>query len=248
MKIIQKRKYWHLLCVYDFMTFLRSTVFTSLAISLLAAATVAKANSIVLTQDAYSYDVGGEFSATTTPQSFLGAYVPGETIVNGGFETFCVETTVDFNPGSSYTYNLSNSDSLGRQLTEGAAFLYYEFASGNLSGYNYNSAATRKTDAGLLQAAIWWFQGNQTYNDGNYTIPTTANNQFYALAINTLGANATSANNGLYNVEILELWNSDGTAAQNQLVYLPDGGMTAALFGMSFIGMFLIQFRRRKVS
>jgi len=123
-----------------------------------------------------------------------------------------------------------------------------------LTGYDYNTANTasdkalRKTDAGLLQAAIWWLQGNQTYNDGSYQIPSTSNNPFYALAISTLGSiNATNANNGQYGVDVLQMW--DGTSpAQNQLVLVPDGGMTAGLLGMGLVGMFLVQSRRRKSS
>ena len=97
------------------MKLLRIVVLTFLAASIPMAVTVVRANSVVLTQGNYSYDVGGEFTATTS-QSFLNNYVPS-TIVNGGFETFCVETTVKFTPGSSYSYNLSNTDSQGRQLT-----------------------------------------------------------------------------------------------------------------------------------
>jgi len=41
----------------------------------------------------------------------------------------------------------------------------------------------------------------------------------------------------------------DGTSpAQNQLVLVPDGGMTAGLLGMGLVGMFLVQSRRRKSS
>jgi hypothetical protein len=223
-----------------------------LAVLSLSGMPAAFANSVVLNQDAYSYDVGGEFSAVTS-QNFLNNYA-SSTIVGGGFETFCIETTVDFTPGQTYTYNLSSVDSLGRNLTEGTAFLYYEFAKGVLSGYDYNiandptDAADRKADAGELQAAIWWLQGNQTYGDGQYTVPTIANNAFYALAISTLGSNATSANDGIYGVEVLQMWNANGAAAQNQLVLVPDGGMTVALLGMSLAGMCLVQFRLRKHS
>jgi hypothetical protein len=228
------------------MKIIRTVVLTFLAASIPMAVTVVKANSVVLTQGNYSYDVGGEFTATTS-QSFLNNYVPS-TIVNGGFETFCIETTVNFTPGSTYSYNLSGTDSLGRQLTEGAAFLYYEFAKGTLPGYVYNNTAQRNTDAGLLQAAIWWLQGNQTYNDGSYQIPSTSNNTFYNLAITTLGSiNATNANNGQYGVEVLQMWNGS-SPAQNQLVLVPDAGMTAGLLGMGLVGMFLVQSRRRKSS
>jgi hypothetical protein len=239
------------------MKFLRAAVVTFLAVSIPMGLTVVKANSVVLTQGNYSYDVGGEFQAVTSPQSFLNYYVPS-TIVNGGFETFCVEAAVTYNPGFSYSYILSNTDSQGRQLTEGAAFLYYEFAKGTLAalaGYDYNTANTasdkaqRKADAGLLQAAIWYLQGKQTYSDGKYTTPTIINNPFYALAISTLGSiNATNANNGKYGVEVMQLWDATGKDHQNQLVLVPDGGMTAGLLGMGLVGMFLVQSRCRKSS
>jgi len=198
-----------------------------------------------LNQNAYSYDVGGEFSAVTSP-SFLANY-NSSAIVNGGFETFCVETTVDFSPGHGYTFTLSNQDSLGRDLTLGAAFLYYEFGTGNLSGYNYANASTRKADAGLLQAAIWWLQGNQTYNDGHYVTPTLVNNPFYALAVTTLGGAVTDPNNGTYGVEVLQLWDERQRAAQNQLVItsVPDGGMTAGFLGLGLASLAFIRTKLR---
>ena len=61
----------------------------------LAGSRAGATNTIVLNQDSYSFVNGGEFSASTSPGSFLGAYAP-ETIVNGGFETFCVEVSVYF--------------------------------------------------------------------------------------------------------------------------------------------------------
>jgi len=214
-----------------------------LTVLALSMAPAAFANTIVLSKDNYSYKVGGEFSAVTTGQNFLNNY-SSKAIVNGGFETFCVETTVAFTPGASYNYTLSNKDSLGRNLSEGAAFLYYEFAKGVLAGYNYVNTSARLTDAGLLQAAIWWLQGKQTYS--GYIIPTVSNNPFYALAISTLGlSHATNANNGVYRVEIIQL-TSYGKPAQNQLVLVPDSAITAVLLGTSLAGLLLIQFRARK--
>jgi len=53
--------------------------------------------------------------------------------VGTAFDTFCVEVDTDFNPGSTYDFSVNLShDSSGRVLTEGAAFLYYQFATGNL--------------------------------------------------------------------------------------------------------------------
>jgi hypothetical protein len=226
-------------------------VLMSLGVLTMMATPAAMANSVTLNQDAYSYDVGGEFSAVISAQNFVNNYA-SVAVINGGFETFCIETTVDFTPGQTYSYQLSSIDSLGRNLTEGAAYLYSQFAEGALAGYDYNSgndstdAAIRKTDAGELQAAIWWLQGEQTYGDGNYTIPTILNNVYYAAAIGMFGSGATNASNGAFGVEVLQMSNSSGPA-QNQLVLVsaPDGGLTAGLLGMSLAGLCLIQFKLR---
>src|SRR5271170_4936028 len=78
------------------------------------------ANQITLTQNAdYSTDDGGEFTAVTTGQDFLGDGYVASTEVNGGFETFCVESSVYFYQNTSYNYTLSSTtDSDGLALNE----------------------------------------------------------------------------------------------------------------------------------
>jgi hypothetical protein len=217
---------------------------------------VAKANTVTLdvTPGYYPGNGGGEFTAYTS-QNLLNNYNSG-AVVNGGFETFCLETGVEFYPGKTYYYTLGNTTqpsrgnpSLGSglALSMGAAYLYYEFATGQLQGYDYTKGASREADDNLLQAAIWWFQGNQTY--GNYNNPGTTDNEFVDLAVSTLGStDAYGAANGAYGVDVLQMWsNANGTgAAQNQLVLVPDGGMTAGLLGISLFGMGLVQLWRRK--
>ena len=70
---------------------------------LVLSAIVAQATdkTVVLTQDAYSFSVAGEFNANLS-QNFLGNYA-SSAIVGTGFETFCIETMVDFNAGQTYT-------------------------------------------------------------------------------------------------------------------------------------------------
>ena len=130
----------------------------------------------------------------------------------------------------------------GIALTEGAAYLYYEFATGNLSGYNYTPGGGRVTTAGQLQAAIWYFMGEGLASG------FTTSDQFITLADSNL-ADPFAANNSLYGVEVLQLTtpgSNPSVADQNQLVLtpVPDGGMTAAMLGMSLAGMFLVQFQQ----
>jgi hypothetical protein len=213
---------------------------------LVAIASAAQANSIVVTQNQYSYGIASEFSAVTS-DNFIANYAPVSTLGNA-FETFCVESDVLVDPGFSYTYVLANQDSAGRALSLGAAYLYYEFATGQLAGYAYNVPATRQTDAGELQSAIWEFQGGQSLS----AFPSYTTDPFYALATNALGSAAFSPSDGAYNVDIVQLW--DGTVAgQNQMVYLgavPDFAPTCGMLALVCGGFVLAgrRFNRREFS
>jgi len=257
------------------MTKLKFTGFAGLilaawAISPAVMAQPSYTGTVTLTQGAYSYDVGGEFTAVTSPNlAALNGYATGLGLtptVNGltGFQTFCLQTAVEFGPGTTYNYSTSLA-SVGSpdafNLTEGAAWLYGEFATGKLGNYyNYadtGSGPSRRTDAGLLQAAFWALQGGQTYSDGNYAsvASTESSNPYYLLAESALGANldanVTAANYAQFGVEVLNLYGGStpsSSPAQNQLVYLgggtgltheniPDGGAAVALLGLSLVGL-----------
>lgn len=175
------------------------------------------------------------------PRTISCPIIPRWPLWETDFQTFCIETAVEFSPGNTYSYTLSSSDSQGRDLTQGAAFLYDEFGHGVLPNYDYADAGARQSDAGALQAAIWWFQGEQTW--AGYPSPT--DNIYYEFAINTLGlVQADSANNGRFGVDVLQLWNGD-SAAQNQLVLAPDHGATLLLLGGSLSALAVMRPRRR---
>ena len=213
---------------------------------------------------------GGEFTAYTSDSSFLANYNSAALVNNqgtwngtsAGFETFCIETGVEFYPGNwggpTYYYSTGpnaqpvspphQSSGSGWPLSIGAAYLYYEFGNGALGGFQYAWGAGRQADDNLLQAAIWAFQGNQTY--GSYP-NGGAGNIYYDEAVTALGAlslNPDDAYTGTQ-VQVLSLWvNSDDTgAAQNQLVLTggsgpfphptPDGGMTIMLLGGALVGL-----------
>jgi hypothetical protein len=186
---------------------------------------------------------------------------PYNNTVVQGFETFCVQTDVDFTPynwGNSTPYNISISlNSIGAPdafaLSEGTAYLYSQFAQGTLSGYDFNTgndptdAAIRTQDAGELQAAIWALQGNQTY--GGFPSGTTGN-PYYADAVAYLGAGNVDTAATLstdFGTEILNLTDGSGNPAQNQLVYMgapiphrqsvADNGATFAMLALGLGGL-----------
>jgi hypothetical protein len=260
------------------MKFLFRSVLALVAASLPLAVTMVKAVNIVGTVDLDALDGvypgstsgnpsgGGEFTAYTS-QNFIQYYASSATY-SGGFETFCTEIGEDFTPnnwgGPTYSYSLGNltqpisGGGMGSDtaLSQGTAWLYYQFATGNLNNFNYTYGSGRETDASLLQAAIWALQGGQSYTTGGYATlaSTEANNIYYLAAIAALNgtANADSAYTGP-TVQLLQLW--DGTMpAQNQLVLtgsswsVPDGGFTMAMLGIGLIGIFFFRSFRGKTA
>jgi hypothetical protein len=233
------------------MRLIRSSILTILAVVMPMVVTVVKANPNTVILDTTTYYPGlggGEFTAYTS-QNFLGNYA-APAILGQGFETFCMETGVEFSPGTSYYYSLGNitqpnpgnsQQGSGLALSQGTAYLYYQFGKDLLTDFDYTSVAGRMADDNLLQAAIWYLQGGQTY--AGYPTPITSN-KFYIDATNALGNSVLDAYTGT-SVEVLQVWdNPDDTgAAQNQLVLVPDGGLTVALLGGALIGL---QVLRRK--
>jgi hypothetical protein len=185
----------------------------------------------------------------------LDGYVEGKSKVGDKFDSFCIENNEYFSGGSTYYVQTPldmvadnggvNTDA-GYNLSVATAWLYSNFAKGQLSGYTYGSLAS----ANALQNAIWMLEGEITVN---------AANQFYSLALTTLGATAlNNATAGQYGVWALNLWTTR-TANQNggytysgyvqdQIWFdggnrVPDGGMTVAMIGLALGGLAVI--RRR---
>lgn len=214
---------------------------------LLAGLSTARAGSITLSQNSYSFSDGGEFTAVTSPSISLSDYAP-TALLGKGFETFCVQSTVEFSPGTTYSYVLTNQATTGPKLSLGAAFLYDEFATGKLAGYDYsnsNPSNTRETDAGELQLAIWAFQDQTPPNGAGF--PSLSTDPFYELALTDLGglSAADAPSNGKYGVDIMQLYGANGAPAQAQLVLVCPEPPTILL--LVFAGALMVLFNRRKM-
>lgn len=150
---------------------------------------------------------------------------------DGTFQTFCIEKaeTIAANRTFDVTLN-TQSEMSGVPLTKGAAWLYYEFATGGLTGYDYATG----NQAGALQNAFWWLMGEAS----------NPANAFSQLVLAEMGSQAAmSANEDAFPVKVMNLWKpgfvgDQRYAAQDQLVLVgaavPDPASTFLLMSLGF--------------
>jgi hypothetical protein len=240
------------------------SLFASMSVTLVDSSYMTSGNT-------YSYGNGGEFRAvgdadldsvvnwnaysdstkgTTSDAVDNGSWGYGTGLAlpeKNYFQTFCIEANEEFTPGNTYSVGLSDRAMYGSQkpggdpLSIGTAYLYSQFASGKLSGYDYTYGAGRSTTAGELQQAIWWLEDEA----GGYQ------NQFITDAENTLhlddiGIKADA--NGAYGVMALNL--GAAGAVQDQLVIVvpePATVLAGALLLLPF-GASTLRILRKKIA
>jgi hypothetical protein len=161
-----------------------------------------------------------------------------------------VEPTEYFVSGSTYNYTIasnvlgggiedvSRDIGPGDRLSVGTAWLYSQFATGTLGGFDY-SVAGRKNSNFLLQQAFWYLEDDKP-----------AGSVFSNAAISYFGsvslakANASPGEYGVYALNLTSGINNDAHH-QSQLYYhVPEGGSSALMLGLALLGCAAI--RRKK--
>jgi hypothetical protein len=209
----------------------RANIFGILVALAITPAAMANTIHVVQTPGAH-FSAGGELTATTTPTEILGPQTQGA----GTFQTFCIESHVNLDTDKNYNYTKGQTDHSGNTLKLGTAWLFEQFDLGTLAGYAHNV-----TQAGLLQGAIWFFQGqsaNPVSDAAGYNI--SPSNPYVLQAVGALGGTAGNSSNGAFGVVALQLTHlPDGAAGQDLLgiVPVPDGGATIALLGLALVGV-----------
>ncbi len=179
---------------------------------------------------AYENGTGGEFNAVTTPF--------GSSPDLGSFPTFCIEDSENISapPSGPYTYTINPGAVAGGagayaidphtgltmdNISIGTAWLFSQFAAGTLTlddgsgGAGSYFGANRYNNAGELQQAFWYLEDENGGVDNGYVALAES-----ALSTDLNGVKADSG--GAYGVVALNLFNPDGSLAQDQLAVVPE--------------------------
>ncbi len=200
---------------------------------------------------------GGEFQATANTDSGWSAYniVPGSS-----FQTFCLETGENIMPPYTADVVVNNTSAVwggvgptGDPISKATAWLFSQFASGSLSGYDYTVGSGRATDAGNLQKAIWWLEQESSAYSGigdTEADAASADNEWLDLAKAQLGyatylAMRTDNANGAYGVRVMNLYDLNGDRAKDMLmVPEPTTILAGALLLLPFAASTIRRFRK----
>lgn len=182
----------------------------------------AQADIIRLDSSPFSAGNGGEFTATPLVGNVGLTGLAGD-LSGGSFQTFCMEHDENFHPGNVYTV-VMNTGAVGGDVPSGfdplddrTAYLYTLFRTGALGAYNYGGS--RQDTARDLQQAIWYIEDEAG----------GANNYFVAQANAAVAVGGDWYGRGIGDVRVMNLYNGDGSRAQDQLTLVPAPGALAVL-------------------
>jgi hypothetical protein len=226
-----------------------ATVLTGL-MGVSVALAIPSSGTITVAGSPLEYSDGGQFTATVSGYP--------------SFQTYCIEINHEFSLGGTYNYTLGQAThgippaGAAPFLNLGTAWLYSQFEANALGILNI----TTTVQAGELQAALWYFQGQGVNANGAFSglgfgdgLPGA--NAYTDAAIAALGggalglANAITASGGAYGVDIIQSSSTGAngvvTPAQDWLYEsvpsVPDGGATVMLLGIGLMSLVLVSRR-----
>jgi len=189
---------------------------------------------------------GGEFIVTV---------LSGGSGLSPSFNTFCVERNEFFSYGQTLRVDgISNGAISGGAggpnpdpISNQTAWLYAQFRSGSLGGYDYNVPSLRTHDADALQNTIWYLENEiSSIGSGLSSSEAIQANSWLAAANSAVDAGWTNTN-----VAVLNLWRQDSQGnftiqAQDQLYITPIPEPETYMMLLAGLGLMGFVARRRQ--
>ncbi len=222
----------------------------TLAVAGLALFTASSASALQIEMKTWQSGSVGYYRANPVGdfEDILDNYTPGKSTDGTWFGTFCIEKNESFRSGHTYDVEINDGAISGGRsgasngkdvISKGTAWLYEQYATGMLSGLNYNSKNSLK----ILQYAIWYLEGEIGYKSSIAGFLSSAQ---AALNLNLTGIKGDYEG---ASVKVMNLTqkgrNGETNQHQDQLVYLkvPDTGSTLALLSLALVSIIAISRR-----
>jgi hypothetical protein len=176
------------------------------------------------------------------------------------FQTFCIETDEFVDSGmriwgseeflngdqpGSHAWNGGANSTVGDDLNPYTAYLYTQFATGQLTEYAYAGIVNgldRSETAGALQRTFWYLEEEVMDLTSSFMGVTLTGSQL-TLANNWLAEAANFDWKDIGNVRVLQLYKGTCSLKQDQLFLVPvPGAVLLGMIGLSAAGLKLRRF------